>query len=78
MRRRWWIPPVPACRFYYESPAEFTPKLAVTVDVLQAVLDERVFLTVREELGNTYHAGAYLDIVMTPDVTVEFGVHIHG
>ena len=56
---------------HYDSPVEFTPKLAVTVDVLQEVLDERIFLKVREELGTTYQAGASLNIIMAPEVTVE-------
>ena len=46
---------------YHEAHIEVTPLRAVAADVLTTALSERLFLTIREELGASYAAGAGVD-----------------
>ena len=46
---------------YHEADMDVTPLGAVAVDVLSTALSERLFLTIREELGASYVAGASVD-----------------
>ena len=46
---------------YQEADIEVTPLRAVAADVLSTALSERLFLTIREELGASYSAGAAVD-----------------
>ena len=46
---------------YQEADIEVTPLRAVAADVLSTALSERLFLTIREELGASYVAGAAVD-----------------
>ena len=46
---------------YHEADIEVTPLRAVAADVLSTALGERLFLTIREELGASYAAGAAVD-----------------
>ena len=46
---------------YQEADVEVTPLRAVAADVLSTALSERLFLTIREELGASYSAGAAVD-----------------
>ena len=46
---------------YQEADIEVTPLRAVAADVLSSALSERLFLTIREELGASYVAGAAVD-----------------
>ena len=46
---------------YHEAHIEVTPLRAVAADVLTTALSERLFLTIREELGASYVAGAAVD-----------------
>ena len=46
---------------YQEAEIEVTPLRAVAADVLSTALSERLFLTIREELGASYSAGAAVD-----------------
>ena len=46
---------------YHEAEVEVTPLGAVAADVLATALSERLFLTIREELGASYVAGAAVD-----------------
>ena len=46
---------------YHEAHIEVTPLRAVAADVLTTALGERLFLTIREELGASYVAGAAVD-----------------
>ena len=46
---------------YHEADIEVTPLRAVAADVLTTALSERLFLTIREELGASYVAGAAVD-----------------
>ena len=46
---------------YHEADIEVTPLRAVATDVLTTALSERLFLTIREELGASYVAGAAVD-----------------
>ena len=46
---------------YQEADVEVTPLRAVAADVLSTALSERLFLTIREELGASYVAGAAVD-----------------
>ncbi len=46
---------------YQEAHIEVTPLRAVAADVLTTALSERLFLTIREELGASYVAGAAVD-----------------
>ncbi len=46
---------------YHEADMEVTPLRAVAADVLSTALSERLSLTIREELGASYVAGAAVD-----------------
>ena len=46
---------------YHEADIEVTPLKAVAADVLSTALSERLFLTIREELGASYSARAVVD-----------------
>ena len=46
---------------YYEAPAAVTASSVVAADVLEAVLSQRLFLTIREQLGASYTATAWID-----------------
>ena len=46
---------------YQEADVEVTPLRAVAADALSTALSERLFLTIREELGASYVAGAAVD-----------------
>ena len=46
---------------YQEADVEVTPLRAVAADVLSTALSERLFLSIREELGASYVAGAAVD-----------------
>ena len=46
---------------YQEADVEVTPLRAVAADALSTALGERLFLTIREELGASYVAGAAVD-----------------
>ena len=51
---------------HYDSPVEYTPKLAVTLRVLENIMNEQMIVRVREELGNTYDTLSSLSIRRTP------------
>ena len=60
---------------YHEADLEVTPLRAVAADVLSTALSERLFLTIREELGASYSAGAAVDGNTAPSQFVDSVVY---
>lgn len=58
-------------RINYDKLMEYTAKLVVTVDVLESLLGEQLFLRVREQLGDSYRVSAELVITPRLDTVVE-------
>ncbi|MDE0162131.1 MAG: insulinase family protein [Acidimicrobiaceae bacterium] len=56
---------------YQESDLEVTPLRAVATDVLSTALSARLFLTIREELGSSYVAGAQIDTATVPEHVID-------
>ena len=59
---------------YQEADLEVTPLRSVAADVLSTALSERLFLTIREELGASYTAGARIDTGTVPEHVVDSAV----
>ena len=51
---------------YHEASAPVTPRWWVAAAVLETALSERLFLTIREELGASYTAAALIDPTYSP------------
>ena len=59
---------------YQEADLEVTPLRAVATDVLSTALSERIFLTIREELGASYTAGAQIGTGGRPKHVIDSAV----
>lgn len=55
---------------YHDAEISYTPAVRVNAQVLDTILDERLFRLVREELGASYVAGASIQTVPTPRPTI--------
>ena len=51
---------------YHEADIGVTPLGSVAADVLETALSERLFLVIREELGASYEAAAFIDTAAAP------------
>jgi zinc protease len=59
---------------YQEADLEVTPLRSVATDVLSTALSNRLFSTIREELGASYTAGAQIDTGTVPEHAVSSAV----
>ena len=61
---------------YYEAPAAVTASSVVAADVLETALRQRLFLTIREQLGASYTATAWIDPMFAPVVGYDARVYV--
>ena len=61
---------------YYEAPAAVTPSSVVAADVLETALSQRLFLTIREQLGASYTATAWIEPMFAPIVGYDARVYV--
>ena len=61
---------------YHESYQPITPQGEVTAALLATALSERLFLLVREELGASYSAAAYIDTLTRPSPAYDSYIYV--
>ena len=57
-------------QMYHDTPVSDSPSVRVNGDVLESILDDRLFRLVREELGASYVAGVSIQTALTPTPTI--------
>ncbi|MGI9609798.1 MAG: M16 family metallopeptidase, partial [Acidimicrobiia bacterium] len=63
----------------FNSPADFTDADRVHAEILQAVMEERLFTRIREQLGASYNGGsASVDFVDEPDNESQLLINVAG
>ena len=63
---------------YHQAPVDVSPAVEMTAEVLANIINSRLFLSVREDLGASYGGSAFITPLTRPDEIVESIIDISG